>query len=111
MGNAMTARLKTVWRIIVIGLYLIFGWVVGLVWLVAGVLRAIAQWRRARKAVAPSIVCPWCHASVSQYGAFSCPSCHQKTLGWAWECSACGQVAGFVDCPECQLSIANPLVR
>lgn len=107
----MTVRLKSLWRLLTIGAYLTFGWIVGLYWLVSGVVRAIWRWRRARRGLAPTISCPWCHATVSQYGAFSCPSCHQKTLGWAWECSTCGQQAGFIDCPECHLSIKSPLLR
>lgn len=51
----MTVRLKSLWRLLTIGAYLTFGWIVGLYWLVSGVVRAIWRWRRARRGLAQCV--------------------------------------------------------
>jgi hypothetical protein len=107
----MKLRLHTVWLLIKWSLYLSFGWIVGVFLLVRGLVRALGHWRRARRAMAPTTACPWCRADVSQYGPYSCPQCHTRTLDWAWRCGNCGAWVGHIDCPECGLSVVNPLMR
>jgi hypothetical protein len=91
-------------------LYAACGWIAGLV-LIPIVAMKLGRWLlRLRRALSPTIPCPWCHASVDQYGPFVCLGCRARTLGWAWRCSACKAWAGHLECPACRLTVSNPLL-
>jgi predicted RNA-binding Zn-ribbon protein involved in translation (DUF1610 family) len=102
--------LKLALILAVLTLYGTLGWVAGLVVLVGAVGLGVRHVLRARRALSPNTSCPWCHADVAQYGAYSCGNCHQRTLGWAWRCRACDAWAGHITCPSCGMSVPNPLL-
>jgi ribosomal protein L40E len=106
----MKGKLKPALVVTAITLYATFGWIAGLAILFVLLLVLARDAVRARRALAPEIVCPWCNARVPQYGAYSCGACHARTLGWAWRCSACGDWSGHIECSNCQMSIPNPLL-
>lgn len=91
--------------------YLSLGWVAGLVALLFLSVATLIHLVRARRALAEVTHCPWCRAEVAQYGGFACASCHARTMGWAWRCSFCQAWSGHIACPECGMSIPNPLLR
>ena len=104
-------KLFRLWFIVLaVCAYVTAGWVVGLVVLTLALVLLARDIVRLRRATARTTECPWCHASVDQYGAFSCRSCSQRVLGWAWRCSSCSAEHGHIECPACGLSVPNPMV-
>ena len=103
----MKSKWRLVFRIIVASLYLAVGWIVGLVILFIATVRGLAWLVRMRRALAPTIACPWCRARVPQYGPYRCGQCGRRTLGWVWRCR-CGAWAGHTECPACGMSVSNP---
>jgi hypothetical protein len=91
-------------------LYAVAGWAVGLVVLAAALALLVRKLLVTRRALAPTTRCPWCRAEVPQYGAYACGNCHTRTLGWVWRCPTCAAWAGHTTCPECSMSIVNPLL-
>ncbi len=106
--RAMIFTLKVSLGVVAIAVYLAVGWVAGLivvaVWVV-GLL--VAAWRTER-AYEDFIRCPRGHV-VAQYGVGRCGGCGATSEGSLWECAHCGAVHGFVSCPTCGLSVANPM--
>lgn len=101
---------KFILIITLVSIYLATGWIFGLLLLGALLLLLVRDLLRARRALAPTTTCPWCQATVEQYGAFSCASCRSRTLGWAWRCGACAAEHGHIECANCGLSVPNPLL-
>lgn len=91
----------------VIGLYLAFGWIVGLVVVLWFVSRSLVKLSRTRAALAPVMRCPRGH-EMHSHGVFHCAACGMTTESWVWRCP-CGAWAGHIECDECGLSIKNPL--
>jgi hypothetical protein len=91
-------------------LYAAVGWVVGLAALGVALVVAVRRFRRTRRALAPSIGCPWCREQLDQYGPFSCAVCRGRSLGWAWRCALCGAWVGHIQCPSCGMSVTNPIL-
>jgi len=106
----MKGWLKLALHVTFAALYVAVGWMAGLALLSTGSINAIKPFLRTRRALAPSIACPWCHEDVPQYGPYTCASCRARTLGWAWRCPACAAWAGHIECPHCGLSITNPIL-
>src|SRR4051794_8464270 len=101
---------RLLFRVLAVVLYVGIGWLVGLVVLAVAVFRGLRRFARLRRALAPTIPCPWCRQEVAQYGPYSCLSCRARTLGWAWRCSACSAWAGHIECPSCQMTVSNPIL-
>lgn len=106
----MSLRARHVGLAIIAVPYALFGWVAGLVLVCLAVVHVGERFRRMRRALAPSIPCPWCNGEVSQYGAWSCGSCRARTVGWSWRCGACSAWHGHIECTHCGLSVLNPLL-
>jgi hypothetical protein len=97
-------------RVLAIIGYVAVGWSAGIVVFAVWLLARLRQLRRLRRALAPTIDCPWCRHAVPQYGPYGCTNCRARTLGWAWRCGACHAWAGHIDCDACHLTISNPLL-
>jgi hypothetical protein len=96
--------------LVLLGLFLAFGWVVGLIALVILAVRSIVRFRRARAAVAEVTFCPRGHR-VPQYGVYRCGQCGASSESSAWVCPVCHAESGWVACPTCSLAVTNPLTR
>lgn len=94
-----------------LGAWFAFGWMTGLVLVVIATFRFVRRVVRFRQALAPTTNCPACRADVQQYGAFQCGPCGARTLGWAYRCRWCGAWAGYLECPDCGMSVPNPAIR
>lgn len=92
----------------VLGAYVAFGWIAGLVLLAWFVGRSAMAFVRTKAALAPVMHCPRGH-EVRAYGVFQCNACGMTTESWVWRCP-CGAWQGHVECDECGLSIRNPLL-
>jgi hypothetical protein len=106
----MRSLYKPLYVGILIGLYAMLGWIVGLGVLALQLLRLLHHLVRLRHALAPTTTCPQGHR-VSQYGRYACSACGAETLGSAWWCSWCRTPYGHTPCPVCREPVGNPLLR
>ena len=106
----MSSYVRVIFKVVKWSMYLALGWLIGILILGIAVIRFFRLWLRARRALAPTITCPWCHSETSQYFEYRCSHCHMRRRGFAWRCS-CGAIAGHLDCEFCGLSIPNPLLE
>lgn len=106
----MKARIRLLLYATAVLLYAALGWVAGVAILAVGLVLVVRRAVRARRALAPTLACPWCGERVAQYGGFGCGNCRARTLGWAWRCRICSAWAGHVECPACGMSVRNPLL-
>lgn len=90
--------------------YLAVGWTVGLVVLVIALARVVVLFARLRRALRPSVPCPWCGRDVPQYGEVHCSECRMRGRGWVWRCGACATWFGHTRCPHCDLSVRNEVL-
>lgn len=107
VGRAITLGLYAA----VLGAFVAFGWVAGLVLVALATVRFARRVARFQRALAETTRCPSCSGEVPQYGAFSCAPCGARTLGWIWRCRWCGAWAGYTECPSCGMSVPNPAIR
>lgn len=64
---------------------------------------------RFREALSKVSVCPRGH-EVAVFGVYEC-ACRSVHEGYAFaRCRVCGQRAGWVPCPTCQLPVLSPFV-
>lgn len=100
------------WRLLArlggIGLYLAFGWIVGLGCLVVGALRVARFAWRLGLALRPTVRCADGH-ETPVYARWRCRD--HVYDGWAFRCPVCAEWAGHVRCATCGLTAVNPLVR
>jgi hypothetical protein len=103
--------LRNLWKPVAVAvLFLVLGWVVGLVVLHVWLIRRAIAFHKAQRAIAATTLCADGH-EVSQFGRFTCKVCGATTDGWAWQCALCGGESGWTACPTCGLAVQNPMER
>ena len=103
-------ELRFLFWFVVVVFYATLGWVPGLLITLVLVVVQIVRMVRLRRALRPTLLCPRNH-TVPVYGLYRCSSCGAVTESWAWRCPHCRFESGYVSCPTCGLSVANPLLR
>ena len=101
----MPRKLRPVWVLSLVGLYVSFAWIAGYFVIAWWLLDALTTYRRERRARRTFIRCGRGH-EVPQWGAFRCP-CGAVYEGNVWDCPVCGE-GGLVECPTCGLTVMNP---
>lgn len=66
----------------------------------------------AKEAAQPTFTCGTCQHEHNSSGAWQCPKCGAKHMGWVWDaCPICNTVAAYIDCEKCGMAIGNPMNR
>ena len=99
------------WRLVArasaLGLYVAFGWIVGLVCLAVGAFHVARFASRLSAALRPTVRCADGH-ETPVYARWRCRD--HVYDGWAFRCPVCAEWAGHVRCATCGLTATNPLV-
>jgi hypothetical protein len=106
----MIRALRFLLLALLVGVYLVFGWVAGLVILGLFAGTWAARIVVLRRTVHGELHCEQGHA-VPTYGLYRCGVCRFTTASWWGRCPHCQSVFGHLTCPTCGRSVANPLTR